>query len=124
MKKIIKKPANNYVKCSTSNWPTREEWFSTDLYEDEEYMWASYLQEPEDRVNSEFQIFPEPSIQGHRGGMFIFDKSGNDNESIHVEINDWWDAEIDMAANSSSEEEYEHKYRDYIEQLLQDNGWI
>lgn len=122
MKKIIKKPTNNYVKCSTNNWPTREEWLSTDLYEDEA-MWM-YLEEPEDRVNSEFQIFPEPSVQGSSGGMFIFDESGDDNENIYVDINDWWNAEINMAASSSCEEDYERKYRDYIEQLLQDNGWL
>lgn len=53
------------VKSKKSNkWPSADAWYSIDSDEQFENMWSRYLAGPEDEVNKQLQIFPEPSIQG------------------------------------------------------------
>ena len=65
-------------------------------------MWQDYLCDPEDKVNQEFQIFPEPSVQGS-GLMFLIDDSGEDRfEPVTMDFQDWSNEELQMAASSNS----------------------
>lgn len=110
------KPASK----SSASWPTEDELY--DAAEDDyafEDMWHDYLREPETKVDNEFQIFPEPSVQGNMGAMFIFDEAEPRRfNPIRIDWQEWQDAELDMAASSSSAKEFEKKYRKYIKSLI------
>jgi len=109
-----------WIHAATDNWPTEDEWYDAaeDRYVFDE-MWQDYLMEPETKVDKEFNIFTEPSVQGNLGAMFIFDEAVPRRFStIRVDWMDWQDAELDMAASSSSAAEYEENYRNYIKSLI------
>lgn len=82
--------------------------------------WKKWLQKPEDKVNSQLQLNPEPSTQLEQGYVYIYDESGNRGweEPIKVNYVDWVEDEIDMARNSISAAEYEKRYADYLKQLV------
>lgn len=105
----------------------RASWIDPDIFTDEDFdmdnfdmeqFWEDYLCYPEDSVNSELQIFLEPSGQASYGSMIIYDESGEDRfEPVEVDLDIWNNEEIEMAMNSSSSEDYADKYRAYIKQL-------
>lgn len=112
MKKLIN-------SAQQTNWPSRHEWYAIEDDERFEDMWQDYLCDPEDKVNQEFQIFPEPSVQGGSGLMFILDDSGEDRfEPVTMDFQDWSNEELKMAASSNSAKKYEEKYREFISELL------
>ena len=113
-----------YVKANdeTSIWPSEDEWYY--FAEDDERFesaWGRYLSSPEDVVNQELQIFPEPSIQGYSGGVFIHDESGQDRTENgypwYQGWQSWCEWEIDAAASSKNASEYQEKYREHIRKL-------
>lgn len=106
---------------NTSKWPSSQKWRNVDLYEDDT-MWSSYLAGPEDKVNSELQIYPEPSVQGGIGDMFIFDESGQDHDPIEIDFGEWCMIEAEMAASSKSATQYEERYREFVINLMS-NHW-
>lgn len=102
-----------------TNWPSEDTWYAIEDDERFEDMWQDYLCDPEDKVNEEFQIFPEPSVQGGSGLMFLIDDSGEDRfEPVTMDFQDWSNEELRMAASSNSAKEYEEKYREFISELL------
>ena len=107
-----------------NDWPDRDFWY--DLYESEddiEDAWHEYLCDPESEVEAELEIFTEPSVQGSIGDMYIYDESGEDRfDEIQVDYTQWCNKELEMAANSSSAEEYKQKYRRYIKNLIRTRG--
>ena len=111
-----------WIHAATDNWPTEDEWYDAYDYDLEE-MWQDYLMEPETKVDKEFNIFTEPSTQGSRGWMVIFSEANPPKfNAIHMDWQEWQDAELDMAASSSSAAEYEEKYRKYIKSLIDNAG--
>ena len=104
-----------------NNWPNRQFWENC---EDIDEIWNEYLDVPENVINQELQIFPEPSVQAGMGGMFIYDESGEHRFStIYVDYQEWCEAELEMAADSTSSEEYADRYRDYVLELM-DNAEV
>lgn len=100
----------------------RASWVDPSVFDNDDFdmeqFWQDYLCDPEDSVNSDLQVFAEPSGQGLLGSMFLFDESGKDRFSpVEVDFDVWNNQEIDMAMNSSSAEDYADKYRAYIKQL-------
>ena len=80
-----------------------------------------YLSDPEDEVNTELKIFPEPSVQGNSGGVFIFDESGKNRWSSYdaeVDWRDWSEREFDMARAANNAEEYKQMYREWMKEIL------
>ena len=106
------------LNAKKNKWPSASKWQNIDSDEQFEEMWSSYLSGPEDEVNKVLQIFPEPSVQGGSGGMFIHDESGKDNESIVIDYRAWCDVEQEMAVSSKSAKQYKEKYKAYIESLI------
>ena len=98
------------------SWPRRSYWQHIDDDEAFENAWNKYLAKPENAVNDELQIFPEPSTQGGLGSMFIFDESGQRNwdNQPSIDFGEWCDAELSMASSSRSADEYAEKYRQYV----------
>ena len=99
------------------SWPSSSTWKSVDLAS-EDGMWERYLASPEDQVNNELNVFPEPSTQSGHGSMFIFDESGSDNEAIQVNFDAWCRKQISMAASSKSADQYREKYKSYVQSLI------
>lgn len=106
---------------STQEWPTKQDWYNIESDEEFENMWESYLSAPEDVVNQKLKIFPEPSIQGGMGTMFIHDESGrgrdNNDYPWAEDYQSWCDWELNGAASSRSASGYQKKYRQHIKEL-------
>ena len=104
-------------------WPSREEWerIAEEACEscDDDILWG-YIGDFEDEVNKELQIFPEPSVQGRCGGVFIFDESGEDRKEDggdypwYEDFEEWCSFEWSAAISSRSAEEYKQKYREHV----------
>lgn len=108
-----------YVKASSDKaWNFDEDYFmEMDDYDFEDF-WSAYLSLPEDEVNTELQIFPEPSVQGGMGSMYIFDESGEERFSdVSVDFGEWCDKQMVMAMNSKSAEDYKRQYREWVKDL-------
>lgn len=114
-------PKKSQKSNKSNGWPSSDKWYSIESDDEFEDMWSRYLAGPEDEVNKELQIFPEPSTQGGSGGMFIFDESEEDNEPFSIDFQDWCDSERDMAADSKNANEYKQQYRGFIESLISEN---
>lgn len=105
---------------SNSEWPDEDFWREIDPDSEAfDNAWDRYLSNLEWSVNDELDVYPEPSIQGGRGSMFIIDNSG-ENEAIHVDFQHWVDIELDIAANSESADQYRAGYMRYLEGLIED----
>lgn len=105
----------------SNNWPSADAWYNIESDEEFEDMWSRYLAGPEDEVNKLLKIFPEPSIQGGFGSMVIFDESGDENESVDIDYQDWCDNQLNMAAESKNATEYRQKYKAFVEDLIAEN---
>lgn len=116
-------PVKSKKSKKSTKWPVANEWYNIESDEAFEDMWSTYLAGPEDDVNKELQIFPEPSVQGGSGGMFIFDESEEGYESFSIDYQDWCDRELEMAASSKSAKQYKEKYKKFVENLLDEYGW-
>lgn len=110
------------IKAKWNKWPSSKKWY--EYAEDEglfDDMWSKWLSEPEEEVNKELQILPEPSVQGSMGGIFILDESGQErNENgfpWEEDWMDWYDWQVEAAAKSKNADEYKQKYREHIEEL-------
>lgn len=55
--------------------------------------------------------------------MFIFDDSGNGNDSIKVDFDTWAEMEYDSATLVKSEKGYKSKFKNYVKSLIKDAGW-
>lgn len=115
--------SESYVQSSESvdsDWPSPDYWYDIDDYDIED-AWDKYLSAPEEAVNEELQIFPEPSVQGSMGGLFIFDESGADRKDNggkwYIDWQDYLDWQRDAAASSKNAEEYRQKYREFMKML-------
>lgn len=110
----------NDTKDVIDSWPDADWWYSLDD-ESFEDAWQEYLSAPEDEVNKELQIFPEPSVQGSMGGLFVFDESGQDrkgeDEDWYIDWQEYLDWQIDAAATSKNASQYKKKYRKFMKDL-------
>lgn len=118
--KHIAKLANNKSDLSDS-WPDADWWYnlSDESFED---AWQNYLSAPEDEVNSELQIFPEPSVQGSMGGLFVYDGSGQDRkeeDDWYIDRQDYLDWQVQAAATSKNAAQYKQKYRKFMKEWIQ-----
>lgn len=97
----------------------KKDWRNTKGNIDFENAW--WLAKPENEVNNELQIFPEPSVQGNAGGVFIYDKSdeGRDENGYpwYEDWTDWLDWKQGAAVSSKNAEQYKKKYRAHIKEL-------
>lgn len=107
------------IKASESNWIDEDDFYDMDPEE----FWEKYLSGAEWELSDELKIYIEPSIQGSQGSIYIFDESGEDNEEISVNYQDWIEHEQDIASESASEEEFKNTMREYIKGLIEDAGW-
>ena len=105
-------------KLTNTNWPNADYWDNIDGYEEMNDAWETYLADPEDEINVKLQIYPETSVRMGLGSMFIHDESGDDNESVSIDYQDWCDAEIEMASESKSAKEYATKYEAYLKSII------
>ena len=103
---------------NSRKWPSAKKWKNIDYEDQFEDMWSTYLSSQEDEINKELRVFPEPSIQGGIGDMFIHDQSDEANEPIIIDFDEWCDTECKLAAASKSADQYKEKYRQYIESLI------
>ena len=108
------------AEAKKSHWPSSDWWYDLDD-ESFEDAWQEYLSGPEDAVNKELQIFPEPSVQGSMGGLFVFDESSEDrkgeDEDWYVDWQDYLNWQIDAAATSKNASQYKEKYRSFMKNL-------
>ena len=110
------------VSAEVKKWPSARKWHGLDTTDSEfEDMWSTWLAKPEKAVNSELKIFPEPSIQGNSGGVFIYDQSGEGRTDNGYPWYEGWGAwcewEVNAAAASKNASEYQKKYREHIKEL-------
>ena len=130
--KDVRRSAVNNPNCPTSSkysnkltksndWPSADEWYNIESDEEFEDMWSRYLAGPEDEVNEQLQIYPEPSVQGGMGSMIIFDGSRNEDDAIFADFQDWCDSEVSMAAESKNANEYKKKYKVFVEEWISEN---
>lgn len=110
------------ITAASSMWPSEDDWYDRDDFEFD--LWPKYLDEPEEEINNKYNIYPEPDTQGGMGDMVIYDQSGQDRDQFTVDFDDWESKQMDMAASSSSKEEYKQQYENFIKQLLRREGWI
>lgn len=119
---------------SSNGMPTRDEdtdttepdsWIDEDDFYnmDPEEFWETYLSRAEWALSDELKIYIEPSIQGGRGSIYIYDESGEGNEPIGVDYQEWIGYEQAIAGESDSEEEFKNTMREYIKELIEDAGW-
>lgn len=105
---------------TSSSWPSSDWWYDLDD-ESFEDAWQEYLSGPEDEVNKELQIFPEPSVQGNRGSLVVYDESGQDrqgeDENWYIDWQDYLDWQVDAAAASKNAAQYKKKYRKFMKEL-------
>ena len=111
-------PAEDKVK----RWPSKNIWYNKSEDQcDFDDMWSEWLSGPEDKINTELQIFPEPSTQGWVGAMFIYDESGEARDENgfpwEEDWGDWYDWQVQAAATSRNAEEYKQKYREHIREI-------
>ena len=114
------------VVASLSNWPRDHYFWDFEIPEDMEAFEEAqelYLNDIELSVADSLNLFLEPSVQGSRGGMFVYDESGADNDTIEVDYRNWCIDEISMAASSSSPEKFRAAFEAYLESLMEDAGW-
>lgn len=104
------------VPRKEETWPSAKMWRSLDTDSEKfEDMRSRWLSEPEDEVNTELNIFTEPSVQGRHGAMFLFDISnGSYDELGSVDFSDWYESELMLASQSKSSDEFKQKYKSYI----------
>lgn len=107
-----------------SGWPRKQFWARLDypFGEDFEAAWNEYLASIENRINDELNITVEPSIQGEYGEMFIHDNY-KQNDSIRIDFYEWCDTEIEIAKSCKSSEEYGQRYKQFVEDTIQDADW-
>ena len=110
------------TKAVKKEWPSAGKWHGVDTNDTEfDDMWNTWLAKPEEAINIELQIFPEPSIQGNSGGMFIHDESGEERTENgypwYEDWEDWLDWQWQAAASSKNAEQYKKKYRAHIKEL-------
>ena len=102
-----------------SKWPDEDFWREVDPDSAAfDNAWDMYLSDLEWSVNDALNVYPEPSTQGSRGGMFIMDNSG-ENEAIYVDFQHWVDIELDIAADSESADQYKKGYMEYLKDLIE-----
>lgn len=101
-------------------WPGSRLWNSVDVNSEKfDDMWQEWLSSPESEVNSELNVFTEPSIQGGYGDMFIFDTSTKPHEMIaSVDFSDWCESELMLASQSKSRDDFKHRYKSYLSSLI------
>lgn len=130
---VIEYCERSYVPVVSNNeTPTRDEdttessgWIDEDDFYDmdpEEFA-ETYLLGAEHALEDELQLYIEPSTQAGQGVVVIYDESGNGNESIETDYQDWVEHEQDIASESDSEEEFKNTMREYIKGLIEDAGW-
>lgn len=103
------------------NWVDREYIKAIASDEEMDALWETYLSGPEGQVNEELQIYPEASIQGGSGSVYIFDESGQDRWGSYdkkIDWNEWCDHELDLVLDSSNAEEYKQKYKAWMKDFL------
>ncbi len=102
------------------SWPSSDWWYDLDD-ESFEDAWQEYLSGPEDEVNKELQIFPEPSVQGNQGSLFVHDESDenrhNEDEDWYIDWQEYLDWQVDAAATSKNAAQYKKKYRKFMKEL-------
>lgn len=106
----------------SKNWPSSEVFRNSfNDYDNgmSEEILCEYIYPIENKVNEELKVYPEPSIQGGHGGMFIHDESGK-YESAYYDYQEWCDTERDLAMISKSPQDFEKEYRWFIQGL----DWI
>lgn len=105
----------------SNNWPKPEYWQQLNNY-DLETAWDDYLSSPEYKVADELKLLFEPSIQAGFGSMFIFPQDGSkymgEGDGCY-DFEKWCEREIEMASDSSSPEEYEAKFREFIISIME-----
>ena len=111
-----------WIHAATDKWIDKEAMYEAGEFdvmgEEFEELWQTYLSEPESKVNKELQIFPEPSVQGYSGEVFIFDESSKMRfEDVHVDWYDWCDQEMEMALQANNAQEYAELYRNWMKEL-------
>lgn len=105
-----------------SNWPSARKWRGVDTNDTEfDDMWNIWLATPEESINRELRIYPEPSIQGYSGGMFIHDESGDSRDKNgypwYEDWQAWCEWQVNAASSSKSASEYQKRYRQHIKEL-------
>lgn len=106
------------ITASTKSWPTKDVWENIeDDYEFQD-LYDDYLGDPEAEVDDELQIFTEPSGQAGMGDIYITDDSGEERfEEVVIDLNEFEDKEIELAAASSSADEYKEKFRAWMKEV-------
>ena len=111
-----------YIKSSLANEKKRQRWNSNQfaVADDDEFQKLAdefNFGEIEQSVADEYDIYLEPSIQGNRGGMFLFD-TNQEYDPIEIDWQRWLDMERELASNSKSAKEFKQKFANHFEGLL------
>ncbi len=116
------------VKLNENGWPVPDFWEGIEDWEYFEDAWDTYLCGPEQQVNEELKIYPEPSTQAGIGSVYIFDESGEDRwggddddddeyDQRVVDFDDWCATECQLAIKAKSAEEYKELYRNWMKEV-------
>ena len=113
----------NKVDNLLKGWQPESFWVAIDPESEEmDEAWEKYLKKPEAKVNKKLKVFPEPSVQGSLGYVFIHDTSGkrdwDDDTEPSVSYMDWVENELDMASKSESPAQYAKEYEKYLKSLI------
>lgn len=116
---------SQYAEPSVNTDHESNRWIDEDDFYnmDPEEFWETYLSGAEWALSDELDIYIEPSIQLGAGSIYIHDESGDDNEPIGVDYQEWIEHEQALAGEANSEEEFKNTMREYIRGLMKDAGW-
>lgn len=111
------------VNFYDNGWPNNNFWADRDFHADDS-VWE-YIGGPEGEVESELQLFIEPSTQGGMGSIYIEDDSGlNRFSSFSIDYGDWLDLEYDAARNSDSSDSFREIFKVYLLELIEENTGV
>lgn len=117
-----------YLHANTDNWI---DWEAIEEDEDfditgedfEDQIFYPYLSNAENEVNEKLKIYPEPSVQGGFGGVYIFDESGEnrwspyDDDDKVIDWYDWCEKEFNLARKASNAAEYAKLYENWMREV-------
>ena len=92
-----------------------------DMDQDEQFdAEYEYLSPLEDKVLTEMGLWIEPSVQGDRGGVWVYTEGDDETVVDGYDYQDYVNEVIDIALDSKNEADFKQKFSSYVTGLMED----
>lgn len=122
-KRYISSSRRQYIRASSSRWDSiidelRDEYYEQDIDSLYEMTRAGqYIQDICLRVEGELDLFTETSTRGWMGSITFYNNDDGD-ELATLDIQNFDEAVLNLAVESSSEAEFASRYKRYLENII------